>query len=138
VNLIPPRRRPARCRCRRCRSPWGGCGTCPTSLQGLPFKGQAWDSRWFFVALLLKRAALRWCGSRVLRAVDSRPQGAHWLDRCCRSSIAGTAQDGSTRFETATLQTAIDAASLPQTLMKDARRGLHSLVEDILPAGSLL
>ncbi|PKO83739.1 MAG: hypothetical protein CVU17_06555 [Betaproteobacteria bacterium HGW-Betaproteobacteria-11] len=27
---------------------------------------------------------------------------------------------------------------MQQTLMKDARRGLHSLVEDTLPIGSLL
>lgn len=41
-------------------------------------------------------------------------------------------------FATTTLQTVIDAAFPQQTLMKDARRGLHSLVEDILPAGRLL
>ncbi len=41
-------------------------------------------------------------------------------------------------FATALLQTVIDAALMQQTLMKDARRGLHSLVEDSLPAGSLL
>jgi len=94
--------------------------------------------RWFFVAVLLKRVALHQCGRRVVRAVDARPQGALWLYRCCPPGFAGTAQAGRTRFTTATLQTVIDAASLPQTLMKDARRGLHSLVEDILPAGRLL
>jgi hypothetical protein len=32
-------------------------------------------------------------GSRVIRAVDSRPQGALWLFRCCCPGFAGTAQD---------------------------------------------